>query len=445
MPFGLHSITVTSESGAFPSVVTTVEKEVVAGFTLEESLGDQNQILAGDLEIMHTAPLPRHLVIAPVLKFYLIVTLGTDYDTSPIYNVYEIPQAGFDEYDYKTGLYKTRLKSITTRFFEAIAETSVQYTADTNHANYALLNARYNLKQIKLSVPNVSALNVVGFSLSKAILNLAGMNFGNYFRIGAVDLDGLAVPNSPGVMMLFRGASFSTEFTTAQDQINGTFYQNPQTETFYNTTWHNLLDIAVFANNGFIKLIPSENDIKNNNILACDLKILPRVPEVVTVTDQKQFSELNYILKRFELKGVKLSGGNFEYTQGAVDRGNIVDRSINIFDATNALDVYGESLFWAWGAYFGGTTAGLRDCHVLDANGNVIPYFSSGLIEPFYDPLISSGDGLAAKIPFAGEKLFDKFIIIPGQITPAGDVFQITRLTIADNDTAQIEALKLDY
>ena len=416
--------------------------DIVADFTIEETVGDEFYIKAGDLTLRHLSPIKRRLGISPPRKHWILVTLGSAY-TDPIVGVYQVPEAGFEEYDHLSGIYSSRLKSAQQVFFEDIAATRIQYTTDTDAWAYGLSAAIVSIENLKIKVGDVviSSLNRYGFSLKSLITALTGRHDDKHYGIASVAVNSLPGPNLDNLPVIFRGQSKSVDFETVQDAVDYTFYQTAAGEN-YDIYWKTIFEMASFAVNGYLRAVPDATQLQTLDKLSLKLTLTPRTGYAVPLSPgERDWYERKLSLNRFQIDGVRLEGKNFEYQQGT-QGGKLTEKTIDITDPAANVETSDE-LYWAVGDYNSTSYGGYPEYSILDGGGDVRPYFAEGLVEPYYDGMITEGHGYTGKIPYSGEISLDFIEIIPGGVDPLGDTIQLNRISISPDGIATIEGAKV--
>lgn len=433
--FSLHSFT-TMEDGTMITKVK-LDDRIIADFTIEETAGDELYVQAGDLSLRHIQPIPRgQIITAETLRYWLAVVYGDDIDTDPILGVYSVPASGYDEYDHISGIYSSRLKSIQQIFYQDIADAGIYYEASDNADwNYGIEDSGVALVSVEILQSGVpeSGTYRSGWSLGDMIANLAGKHGHRGYEISSVTLENVPQKNSNNLPIIFRGSGFDLDIWTKAQALDNTFKQDPSSGEDYGFRWKNLFEFLIFAFNSFVRITPDSAQI-NSGTLAVYLSTSTRAKLAALTSTTVSWISRKYIPEKYRIDGVKLSGANFEYTQGAI--GNVVERSIDIADPEQ--NVTRTSFYWVAGDDNGAfhPASGLREYDATDGSGNMRGYFGDGLVEPYYINMITDGAGYEGEIRYDGQS-----ILSWRRVKAGGDIIRLFKMVVNQDGIANIEGI----
>lgn len=401
---------------------TIIDNSVIRKFSLECNAGDEYKIRNGDLVLEHKNQLPKtgsSRWVAVWFDDFLI-------------DVFYQPWNGFEEYDYKAGIYKSRLPSFQQIVFENLSKIYIGYSTDTDTYNYYLPNAAVIVDKLKMK-PGLYLSNAYVFSpidMLRECIALSGAKNGLNFSFNGMTVDG-DIPSiqdlDNDVCAIWRGTSSAT-FQTAADKLgNGQL------------TWFNIIELIQFLYNCFIHI--SANITISPRYLNGGIRVTPRInftPGGGYAQEEIRYTELKKVLKKYKIDGVRISGSNFEYLQGAT-YGSIFEKSFDIYDPDDTTDVtQNESrLFWADADY----DSGIGKYKILDASNNNKPYSTSGLLLPYYAGLITSGDGFEGS--FVYELIYNGNVLVRvlNLLEIYTQIALINRLVVDQDNVASFDAI----
>ena len=397
--------------------------DVIDGFRIEQSVGDEQRILAGDLQLRLLSALPFDT------SFSLMNWLAV-YFNSGLLNVYYLGSRLDANYEYESldeanAIYQARLFSIQKVFFDDLREIKIGYTGVAGGWNSNLGNAIVEVDSIKFKTSTgtpASALNRAGFSIGDMISQKTGSTNSRGYIFGVDGAVGLPVANSNDLPILHRGLSLDIG-ETDQNIIQHNF-PSPQ------ITWHDFYQLVTFGFNAFISAKPQ--------IVGSDLhiliKITPKINLPVGSTISTDWSKRNRLRYKYRIESLKLEGGNFAYSLGSLlSESADLERSISwINDPDENIPDSQDYLYWVAGAYNSGT----GQYEILDGSGDPRGYFQSGLVEPYYDDMITDGHGYQGSIRYTGQNVLDQV-----EITSGGEVIQILNLVAKSDRMADIEGV----
>ena len=392
--------------------VETDVTDILGGFTIRQTLGDEFFIKSSEIQFSHRAAFSLgggHNWLA----FYF---------NDALIDVFYL-EAGYTEMNVRQPYsYRSRLKSIQGIFYDNIAEKLIAYSEDAHNWNSYIPNAELVIEEINLVIagqpPGTWALRA-GYSLGDL---LTSMHQGtDFYYVDAVSFGECPAMTEDDLPVIYRGASLLALYTSSQQKLYWTFEQ-------FGVTWFDIFKLAIFGWNAFVRVKPKILDVGGTDHLAMDVQIVPKDALASYSPTTPQWLDAKYIPKKYFLDAIHLSSAitdddgdpSFEYLQGNLKSKNIFEKEIEIADPDAALTgAYEEVLYWSAGDYDPVT----ERYDILDAGDNR-PYFASGLVEPWYAGMITSGNGYTGKIRYAGEcaggTLYDPF----------GGVIHINNLTI---------------
>lgn len=428
----------THEDGSISN--ETEMTDIVADWNIDETVGDQNFVQAGDVSLKHFSTLKTGQVIGPPIRHWLTIQASSVFGQD-VYNVYAVPDNGYDELNHKTGIYSSRLKSIQSLFYEDLATAEINAVGTTaSDWGSSLDNSIVSIENIRVKNSNgaySTTLNRGGFSLADMVKQLSGKHGDRHYRINTVNMTNIPDLNNDNLPVIFRGTGYDTGLNTAAEIVDYTFYKDDATGDPRRVYWKAIFEKIVFAFNSFIAARGSIEDLGGGNYrLNLGLDIKPKINISASGAVGKDFSELNFIREKFRLDGVTLKGKNFEYVQGLEKGGNRLERSIEIADPDVEVEAFDENLYWSVGDYSNTTQAGYPQYNVLDGIGENRPYFKSGLVQPFYSGMIGGAAGYNGKFDFNMERPLDHILI-----NLNGQTIQINRVQIGVDFLAQVEGI----
>lgn len=424
------------------SVSTAVElTSIVADLNIDETVGDQNLVQAGDISLKHFDDLRTGQVIGPPIKHWISIHDGPISLTN-IYNIYAVPDLGYDERDDKAGIYSSRLKSIQSIFYEDLAGAEIHAVGvAADDWGGSLDDAIVSIESIRVkndSGAYSTTLDRGGFSLVDMVKALSGKHNDRHYHIRNVNLTGLPDLNDDDLPVVFRGTGFDTGIYSGAEIVDYTFYEDQASGDPRRVYWKAIFDKIVFAFNAFVGVRGVVEVVGGTLQLSIDIDIRPKINLGASGAVSKDFSELRFVRKKFSLDGVTLKGKNFEYVQGTESGGNRLERSIDISDPDIEVASFDENLYWSVGDYSNGTQAGYPQYDILDGGGDNRPYFKSGLVQPFYSGMIGAGDGYVGKFDFDMERPLDHVLININSQT-----IQLNRVQVGVDYLAQVEGIIL--
>lgn len=413
-----------TNSYGIKSIETDVT-DILGGFTLRQTLGDEFFIKSSEIEFSHRTAFSLgggHNWLA----FYF---------NDALIDVFYL-EAGYTERNVKQPyLYRSRLKSIQGIFYDNIAEKLIAYSEDAHNWNSYIPDAELVIDGIKLTPPALPPglySNRAGYSLGDL---LAAMHQGtDFYYVDAVSFGECPAMTEDDLPVIYRGQSVPAS-DTSQQKTDWTFED-------FGVTWLDLFKLAIFGWNAFVRVRPKILDVSGTDHLAVDVQIVPKDALASYSPTTPQWLDAKYIPKKYFLDAIHLSSSitdedgtpSFEYLQGDLKSKNILEKEITIADPDSPMLSYDEVLYWSAGDYDPVT----EKYDILDGSDNNKPYFGSGLVEPWYAGMITSGNGYTGKIRYAGEcaggTLYDPF----------GGVIHVNNLTIkrdAGGAVADVEGL----
>lgn len=413
--------------------------DIVADFNVDETAGDERFIKASDLQLSHFSPIPRMAIPGVTTSYWVALKTGTTF-YADTYNVYAVPADGYDEYDHKTGIYTTRLRSVQSILFQKMADKLIRSeTVESGDWNYGLSSAIasiIDLKYMLASGYSTELSNRAGFSVGDMLKNLENKHDDTGFTITSINLVGINRFTSHDVPLIFRGDSDSVILKTAAELIDATFYQHPVDDTLYEIKWKSIFELAAFMLNAFIYAIPRVGDSFPSTDLELDIYIQPKINFSASSWSSPGWSERKYHRDKYRLDGVTLRGKNFEFVQGLDSGGARVERDLFASDPTVAVDS-GDAenhFYFVVSDYNNATQSGYPEYNIQDGSSEVRAYFSSGLVEDYYVDMIGDGKGYSGKVDFNGQRPLDIL-----ETTPGGDVIQINRVQFGVDEIVTVE------
>lgn len=406
----------------------TLNIGILEDYTIEETVGDEQYIKAGDLQIKTRTAIPGTQAAVPGQAFiglYINSTLVQVYDKRPV----------DEDFDYNTRLYTYRFRSLAAVFYERIKNNVLQYDATSTNYNYAIAAGAVALEGIKVKTPEVlTAFNVFGYSLADIIENLAGTHNSNYFQIGTVTNAVVPTLNSNNLPIVFRGNGNTIATTSLSSSVDQTFYQSADNENFYNMSLADVFDILLIGWNCFFRIDP----VIDAGYLKVNLTLHPKVKIASSSPSSKTWSNARIAYGKYKVDGVKMIGENFDFSIGA-KVGFVIKKNLKISNPDVAIDPVNPQLYWVAGDYLGSTHSGYPYYDVLTVGGDNRPYADEGILDPYYTNMVASGNGVSGEIQYGSEKTLDQFTLFGGSET-----YQITKLSIRRNNLAEVEAIEIN-
>jgi hypothetical protein len=354
-----------------------IDDSIIQGTDFDETVGDEFWIKSSDLNIETIGILPFTGSLPPK-KHWIAV-----YINDMLFNVYQHPELKYLSYDKKNNRFKYRLYAIQKIFYDHLDSTVLQYSNTATDWNYNLPSAILAIKEISVkdeSGTPLSILNRAGFSFGDMLISLINKHNEYGYVIDGVTHPVLYYP-SDDLPILFRGLSKDIS-ESAETKINFTFYEDGG--DIFHVTWMDIFKLAIFGFNAFLKVQPRiENDY-----LSISIFLIPKINADLDgfATTKVQWIERRQVMEKYKLDGISLNGKNFNYSQGD-DRGNVLVRSVKVADYDQPIAGEDKTLYWAAGDFDSG----------VSKYDLVNPYFASGLVNPYYEDMITSGNGWEGK------------------------------------------------
>jgi hypothetical protein len=411
---------IVSGSGRIISSVNTID--LLGNFAIKQTLGDENCIKSGEIEFSHRNPWPE------TSGQWLLI-----YWDGELLDAYKI-SAPYTEKNLK-GPYKysSQLQSVQGYFFDSLKAELVNYMDEGTgyeELGYSLSHglsegaAQLNIQEIAIRYGTGaygSALDRVGFSLGDMITSLVG-NGNKYFKILEINFDHCPMKWEDHIPILFRGESRDYVIATDAEKIAWTFFD-------YGVSWLDIFKLAIYGFNSFLRVQPIIVD--NYFVVAVDF--LPKIGITSYTPIKPQWKNCKRKLYEYMLDGVHLystindvdNDPSFDYVQGDLDGSNVLERGVDVADKDAAIAISSEVLYWADARIYGPITP--PDCGI--ANG----YFNSGLVEPWYDKMVTDGHGYSGTIRYSGERAGDVLT------APDGKNILVNECVIKKNDGAKAD------
>lgn len=429
MPFELKTFkTLSDGSGTSP----VAAGDILYGISIEETVGDENFIKAGDLEIQTISliaydsnPAWRNWI-----ALYLNDTLLNIYLNENVYSMNETP----------TKIYSYRLKPIQMVFYNDLSgQVMFDDSANTNMWNSVIEDAAMNIYQITID-NHQSALHRYGFSVGDLLSSLSGKDNNLGYTLDSISHPLPTVSDSDDeILYLFRGLSIDNyNPEPISDAIEWTFensnYETSVPSQEWKIYWMDIFQIAAFAFNAFIKVTPNLT-LSPSTELGIDIEITPKIEVSPTSPETKTWlSNRIYERGRYQIDQVILSGINFRHVLSKNGGGKKYEKTLNIADyeiAGITAETVDVTLYWGKGEYDGTEVNDL----VTYLQGE--PYFKSGLVQPYYADMLTDGHGYEGEILYNGEKVLDEVLI-------DSTVFRILKIRLKNEFVAQIEGIVID-
>jgi|GEM_PF-6477317 len=380
-------------------------------FKIEKTVGDQMWIKSGDITIN-----TRKALANTPFTWLAAILDGKVFDIYTVENIY-------DEFDEKFGKYKIRLLSIQKQFFDDINATVMAYSATADDWGNSAASTNLIIDEIRyvdeFGVPTV-AQGRHGFSLGDILQSISGSN-SNGYSVQSVSFPGPTM-NQNNVPVIYRGISqsvFLQGSPTAIEAFDLTFKD-------HNSTWMDMFKLAIFGFNSFVRANPSIFKSGVDDFVGLSVSIVPRVNVSPGTTKSPRWLKRKVSRGKFQLDGVHIKSsindinGNpsFEFKQGDIDGNEVFKRDADIGDPSSSIKSGDTTLYWSDGTY--NATSGKYE--ILDVSSNPLPYFASGLVEPFYAGLLTSGDAIEGTVIYEDEDILDHIAI-------GADIIQLNKIT----------------
>ncbi len=405
----------TNQDGTLSGAETTIDI-VQKGIKIEETVGDEFYLKAGDLRLVTDKNWTVGGLTYPLAGYWVSV-----YKDGGLVGVFSIMHRDREE-NYKYGeLNIYRLRSLQSVFYEDLAAAKTFFSSTSSDWNAALTAGVLNINELRIKDAYYN--NRYGFSLGDILSSLSGRHDQKGYQIDTISHP---IPTMTAtVPTILRGISKDTGTDTIDAAIDFNFYWNG-TE-YWGMTWKDIFEIASFGWNAFVLVRPKIT----SNKLSVDIEIIPKINVTVGSTVSVKWEKLKKEWYKHNIAGVKINIINDEYTQGNSEAANVFTRSLNvanpIYDVPAGLD-WLKTLYWFDSGYRSATVNGYPDYDQLAA------YFDTGKVEPYYNDMITAGHGYSGRCVYEGQKVLD-------QVSHNGDTFQITRITVNDKNIANIEGV----
>lgn len=402
----------------------TAYSDILGDFNLEQTLGDEMHLKAGDISLEHRSALN-----------YCTFNIGDPYYWLAMYyesvcvDVFRIDRPYAEKDLKKSNRFKSRLSSLQKIVWEDLSRAVINFDSDPEDYSYNANNAAVDIDTVSIRYSTGvygSTANRYGFDLAELVRRLGGSG-ANFYNINSINIladvpEWTDTDNRP---ILWRGESLYVPSYTAYEAMDFTFGD-------HNITWKDVLSWLVFAYNLFVVVVPSIG-----TKLQVELQFYPKSGYSGVAGSTPSWRELKLHDQKFRLDGVKIQSGvqsysgqpSFIYTQGS-QSGKVYEREVPIADVDEKHAGNEDVLYWAAGANAGSSV------DILDGSGDNRPFFSEGLVETRYDGMIRSGDGIEGEARYNGERA--------GDIVNADSyVAQLTRVSVNKAGFAQMEGVVL--
>lgn len=398
----------------------TAFTDIVGEFTIEETLGDELYVQAGDISIKHRAALTY--ITDKVSGPYYWLAMYWD---GNVVGVYRIDKPYDKKDDKRDNKYETRLLSIQKAFYDALKAEVVDFSTNANDWNYNLHQAGVEVPQVTMRDGDgtiITALNVWCYSIGDLITKLQG-DESQFWTVGTVTFDDAPTIGEDDCPLLYR----------AGDDGGGTYnewYALRYSFADYDFTWDELFKLAMYGWNAFVVCTPVID-----THLRLNISVIPKTNVTPASVGSVTWLERSHAPEKYRLDGVLFRSKynnangdvNFEFRYGDTG-GNVLERDIDAANPGSPQNSPDDILYWLNGEW----NAGTGEYGFTSDEG----YFDSGNVEPYYTPMlgIGKGDGYSGEIVYDGERAGD-------YVYADSDVIQITRLSIKKNGVASIEGV----
>lgn len=379
--------------------------------SLYETVGDERFLESGDLSFQLIDPLP--FVAASGRKWVAVYWDGT------LYNVYRAIQ-DYEKLDEKRNIYKaSRLESIQSTFFNDLKTTRIHKTIPSAEDwSFNLTAAKVVIAQIRTN--NELAPSYItdrwAFSIGNMLSNMVGKSDNSAYEINSLSHP-LPLKNQNVLPILFRG----------QSKDSGESEGTAVSFTFDKMDWIEVFKIALYSYNCYLRVTP----LISGGKLKIDIDMLSKKQTDTSGATPVTWLERERINRQYRIDGVRISGGNFEFTQGG-GGDYVFSQSVPVSDPEAQIGGTDETLYWAAGDYV--SASGKYD--ILDASNQNTGFYETGAIEPNYSGMITQNDGLTGQILFSGQKPLDK-------IQSGSDVIQLTHVQTNRFGVAKVKGIIL--
>lgn len=389
-------------------ITAITEVNQYGNFDLELTAGDEFTIKVSDIVLSHLEALPfdesaDHHWLALYYEGNIVDFFVARYD--------------FESKDQKRNRLKTRLYSLTRKFFDDSKVNLVEYDSGDSE-KWNPTGAGY---EVDINEGGVLRTDRWAFGLGDILDNISGSN-NNGYLLNAVDHI-VPVYGDGAIPLLHRGSGFSTSIYTENNAFNLTFQS-------LNITWYQLLKMTSSIFNSVFFVKPSITD----DYLTIQLRMTRRSWDAPGDELGTRWLERNFIQEKYRIDGVRIAGADsYEYTQGVTSRENIQDFDISPFKGSDTQSDDETS----------------EDIEISEANPDGFPITEyimidgSNLNRDYFDEVdvnffhaINSGNGIEGSIIYNGVDLFQDLQIENGKSV------KVFRIRISkDSSIADIEGL----
>jgi len=379
------------------SNLTELSAVNIKDIRFEQQAGDELWIESGEL----------------TLKTYAAITAGdwmALYINNILADVFSFREV---EYDVKRAIYTYQLFPIQKIFMDDLAETLVEYSADSESWNYNIPDAEVSLLSISVLDGDgnpQTANDVAGYQPLRMVKAMIDTSERIGYFVSSARFDGSTITDSANDKgTLFRGLSIA-DSETDQNKINFTF--NTDGVTDFDMNWLQVFTLLAHSYNAFVKVTP-EIVSGTPDRLGIIIDIMPRIYVTAgTPISVLTFAERNRVYWKYQLQGVKITGLNFEYKQGGWNAVNIIEKSVDVGSYTVAEPDYATML------YYRGYSLGNP------------PYFESGVVETYYADMLANAHGYEGKCLLNYNDGSEKLLKVLDQVSFDSTTIMINRLSI---------------
>lgn len=407
---------------------TTPITNIINSVELEESVGDELYIRGGDLRLQTTTEIVHTHTLTE------LCWIGV-YRNGTLMNVYFLENAD-KSFNYLTRVYEYNLISASAKLFNDLHNTVLQHNTTSTVWNYALSQSALAIESVKVKYDDgySTAANRYGFSVGDIIKNLAGKHNFGYYAIGTVTNDSVPVMTDDNLPILVRGVGPAIADFTLNEAIDYTFYQQFGEDNLFDLRMSDIFDIALTGWNSFLKVTP----VIASSVLKLNLHLSPKNKKTVASPTTKNWHTLNFQEKRYKIDGVKISGDNFDFKFGN-QGGVVLSKTLKVESPEVAIPPGNLLLYWVGGNFLETTYSGYNYYDILTATDETKPYADLLLLEPYYEEILASGNGIEGEIFYNGEQIFDQI-----ELTTGGEAYQIINMVIREDLKTTIKAIAIN-
>jgi hypothetical protein len=329
------------------------------------------------------------------------------------------------KYDEKRGKYTYNLFPIQKTFMDDLADTLVDYSADTEDWAYDIPNAELTIGSFGVldgDGNTQTGTSISGYQPLRMVKAMIDKSQRLGYHVYTANYDGSTITDTTdGKGTLIRGTGVSSS-DTDQNKINGTFSTNG-TDVF-DVNWFQIFELLIHSYNAYVRITPTIVSGTPDS-LGITIDITPRE----NVSAGSPISVLTFIERvlinnKYQISGVLIEGENFEYHQGKWNAANAFKATVDVYDYTVPEADYDIALYYR------------------GISGGNAPWFNGGYnVSDYYNGLISTGHGYEGECEIIYNDGAEKLLKLLDQVTFSGTNIMINKLSVGVSVRAKFEGV----